>query len=890
MKKRNKILTILLAAILLLTVIGASYAYFAIAGTNRSANVSIETGSLNLVFDDIENEKGQITNFEVTPNNLSITRHFKITNDSYPAYVDISWKDLVNTYLDGSLKYTLKSGDTEGNYTVMQVNDENIPRNTTASNVTLAEGVLVPEKSTVYYELTIRYDYSETVNQNADLTAQFQTGFTIGEGESGEYISVVIPTVDCSEGETCGKVDPIIVFTKTDNAKYGALTSGDELLVYSIGKIDSPNINGLNYNMTIDSSIIDPKHYNLAQKEITIMSNDEIDLLSSNIDTLDANAIKSSKLSANDLELESSSLIEDEETNTYTLNNNLNLTSTFNTTKYSAIKNVVKMISMDEDTNTVTFDSNGGSEEEPIEVKPGEIYGELPMPTKSGYSFAGWFKDPELKKRIFTTTKVYDMGDHTLYAKWSKKTFTVTLNVPSGASVLEENISVRYNDKYDTLPIPRKTGYTFDGWYLEDTFDTLITENTIVTTPSNHNLYAKMSKGKFTVTFIAPSGYTYSPENKLVTYSETYGELPTLTKNSQALVGYTFDGWYLEANYQTKITSSSTVNIVGNHELYAKVTANTYTVTFNAGSGATVSPASKTVTYQMAYDTLPTPVRSGYNFLGWYLESSYTNIITNTSTVTKTEDHTLYAKWEASQMIYCVNDSLQKITCPSTLSVGQRIAVGYGSNVQYFRYIRTTGTSDTEYIRDYYLGRWNDDENEKLPSNKLRFFAEYNLNVGENLNPDVPVGIQHESVKAYMNDARTYGDVPLINEPYDSWQVGYNSPVNYYYPNLLINNYANYLNTKYFGGNNIISASNLSSSELNQLGFKNGNWEDVPTWVYATSYYFGVDGGGLVLVVNKNNRPYLHPIMDLIDAYYVVEHGYGGVRPVIMVDKSELYK
>lgn len=42
-------------------------------------------------------------------------------------------------------------------------------------------------------------------------------------------------------------------------------------------------------------------------------------------------------------------------------------------------------------------------------------------------------------------------------------------------------------------------------------------------------------------------------------------------------------------------------------------------VTFNANEG-TVTPESKTVTYDGTYDELPTPTRSGYKFLGWFTD------------------------------------------------------------------------------------------------------------------------------------------------------------------------------------------------------------------------------------------------------------------------------
>ena len=56
--------------------------------------------------------------------------------------------------------------------------------------------------------------------------------------------------------------------------------------------------------------------------------------------------------------------------------------------------------------------------------------------------------------------------------------------------------------------------------------------------------------------------------------------------------------------------------------LTAQWTANSYTVTFNPGNGATVDPASRSVTFDSTYGELPTPTKNGYTFAGWYTEST----------------------------------------------------------------------------------------------------------------------------------------------------------------------------------------------------------------------------------------------------------------------------
>lgn len=69
-------------------------------------------------------------------------------------------------------------------------------------------------------------------------------------------------------------------------------------------------------------------------------------------------------------------------------------------------------------TYKITFNSNGGSEVNPMDVEVGTA-ATLPVPTKSGYSFAGWYTDTALTSKV--TSPYTPTADVTLYAKWTAK-------------------------------------------------------------------------------------------------------------------------------------------------------------------------------------------------------------------------------------------------------------------------------------------------------------------------------------------------------------------------------------------------------------------------------------------------------------------------------------
>ena len=67
---------------------------------------------------------------------------------------------------------------------------------------------------------------------------------------------------------------------------------------------------------------------------------------------------------------------------------------------------------------TVSFNAQGGSSVESKICNENTAYGTLPIPTRTGYAFAGWFIDSACTTPICATDLV-GTEDHTLYAKWN---------------------------------------------------------------------------------------------------------------------------------------------------------------------------------------------------------------------------------------------------------------------------------------------------------------------------------------------------------------------------------------------------------------------------------------------------------------------------------------
>jgi uncharacterized repeat protein (TIGR02543 family) len=297
----------------------------------------------------------------------------------------------------------------------------------------------------------------------------------------------------------------------------------------------------------------------------------------------------------------------------------------------------------------VTFAANGGNSISAQEVKYNSVVARPVDPTRSGYTFAGWWKDAGFTTRWnFPSDVVTD--NVTLCAKWISSTFTtctVTFATGGGSAVDPQTIEV--GDRVATPASPTKAGYTFEGWYTNEAFVNRW-DFSAGTATAAMTLYAKWTKNSpntCTVTFNSKGGSSVSAQE--VTYKGTasYPSIPTKT-------GYTFEGWYGDSAY-TGAWEFGVNRVTRDTTLYAKWTGNICVLVLDAHGGA-VSPAMHTVTYGAVVGALPTPTRSGYAFSGWYTQpgggTPYIASTVHSSAATFT---TLYARWiDENQAIFHV--------------------------------------------------------------------------------------------------------------------------------------------------------------------------------------------------------------------------------------------
>jgi uncharacterized repeat protein (TIGR02543 family) len=146
----------------------------------------------------------------------------------------------------------------------------------------------------------------------------------------------------------------------------------------------------------------------------------------------------------------------------------------------------------------VRFDANGGSlpaADVTRYYRNDEEFGTLPVPTRKGFVFKGWYYNKPIEntgERITPSTKIMFFHEspwtNTYYAQW-KKNVTVKLN-PNGGKIKTKNKTKVYGNTYGSLPKPTKKGKVFAGWYTKKNGGTKITSSTLVKSYKTHTVYA----------------------------------------------------------------------------------------------------------------------------------------------------------------------------------------------------------------------------------------------------------------------------------------------------------------------------------------------------------------------------------------------------------------
>jgi uncharacterized repeat protein (TIGR02543 family) len=220
----------------------------------------------------------------------------------------------------------------------------------------------------------------------------------------------------------------------------------------------------------------------------------------------------------------------------------------------------------------VTFDAQGGTPADPatMTVRPGAEYGQLPVTSRPGYDFTGWYTAISGGLVVRDSTIVTNERAHALFARWRVKTFSVHYSVEggvpcSGAASKDVTFGLPYGAPACSTS---RSGYTFAGWWTGTASSaTEVDATTVVTATSGHTIHARWTPNSYVVTYHVNGGTTcVGASTQTVSFGVVYGPAPCVT----TLRGYVLLGWWTATTGGTQISPTTTVATAGDHTLYAR--------------------------------------------------------------------------------------------------------------------------------------------------------------------------------------------------------------------------------------------------------------------------------------------------------------------------------
>lgn len=272
--------------------------------------------------------------------------------------------------------------------------------------------------------------------------------------------------------------------------------------------------------------------------------------------------------------------------------------------------------------------------------------------SRKGYDFTGWNTKANGSGKAYTDqAEIANLNSNagavvTLYAQWKPHSYKVQFKGYRADSGSMSTISCKYGRSY-TLPANtfKKRGYTFVGWNTKcdgsgrSFKNSEAIKNLTAVDGNTLTLYTQWTKTQYKINYQL-SGGTNNAKNP-TSYNLTTN---TITLKGAARKGYIFEGWYSDSSYTKQVTTIPKGS-VGNKTLYAKWSLREYKINYNFNGGS--YSGALTTRYYVTSDNivLPTPVKTGYKFAGWYRSSDFSGARVYNFNTGSYGTINVYAKW-----------------------------------------------------------------------------------------------------------------------------------------------------------------------------------------------------------------------------------------------------
>jgi len=285
--------------------------------------------------------------------------------------------------------------------------------------------------------------------------------------------------------------------------------------------------------------------------------------------------------------------------------------------------------------------------------------------SKPPFAQGGWGSSKPFEKGSIEKIQILTngSGQFNYTIKDLKLTYAITYELDGGPNNSSNPVNYTGETSITILPpTETKTGYTFGGWFDNNSF----TGSVVTAIPSgsigSKKLWAKWIPITYTVDYngngntggsTASSSHTYDVAKALTAngftraYTVTYNYNGNGEADGTGTAAYTFSGW---KNGDNTYTNSQAVTNLSTQQ------------------GATVTLLAQ---WNSGSVTLPTPTRTGHTFTGWYTEESFVTKAGNGGgTYTPTENKTLWARWTPTYTIgYHINGGTNNLSNPANYTI-----------------------------------------------------------------------------------------------------------------------------------------------------------------------------------------------------------------------------
>lgn len=272
----------------------------------------------------------------------------------------------------------------------------------------------------------------------------------------------------------------------------------------------------------------------------------------------------------------------------------------------------------------------------------------LPVPTRAGYEFGGWFLSSDFSGAAQTTIPAGTDSNVYVYAKWIK-TYNITYHLGGGENA--ESNPQTFNEK--TLPLtlatPTREGFTFAGWYQNPAYSGNQMTTIEIGTEKNVSLWAKWNAVEYSVSYNLNGGTNNDQNITKYTILDTPVKLYNPTYE-----GFVFEGWFTKSDFSgEKITYLSKDNL-GDVTLYAKWSL-AYTITYNTNGGLNDGRNPSVFTENTETFSLYEATKLNFTFLGWFDNEALSGTPVTQITKGTKSNVVLWAKWSSAQITVTFN-------------------------------------------------------------------------------------------------------------------------------------------------------------------------------------------------------------------------------------------